>query len=87
MCTVTANANDHKSDAAKSRYPRCVAPQHLTNAHSKKQRNHDAIFGLYFAWYNFCRKHMAIKMTPAMKAEIADEQWSLKKLRTVAASA
>lgn len=35
----------------------------LTNAHSKKQRNHDATLGLYFAWYNFYRNHQTIKTT------------------------
>lgn len=59
----------------------------LTNAHSKKNRNHDAMLGLYFAWYNFCRHHMTVKSTPAVKAGIAAEKWTLEKLLTVAAKA
>ena len=58
----------------------------LTNAHSKKTRNHDAMLGLYFAWYNWCRKHMTIKTTPAVKAGIASEVWSLDKLLEMAAA-
>lgn len=59
----------------------------LTNAHSKKTRNHDAMLGLYFAWYNFCRKHATIKATPAPKAGLAGECWSLTRLLQEAAIA
>ena len=59
----------------------------LTNGHSKKNRNHDAMLGLYFAWYNWCRKHMTSKMTPAVNAGIATEQWTLERLLTEAAKA
>ena len=59
----------------------------LTNAHSKTTRNHDAMLGLYFAWYNFCRKHSTIKTTPAVKAGLTDSAWSMEKLLTVAAAA
>lgn len=58
----------------------------LTNAHSKKVRNHDAMLGLYFAWYNWCRKHSTIKTTPAVKAGFASEPWTLAELLTVAAA-
>jgi hypothetical protein len=33
----------------------------LTNAHSKKWENHEAMLGLYFAWYNFVRVHSTIR--------------------------
>jgi hypothetical protein len=59
----------------------------LTNAHSKKSRIRDAMLGLYFAWYNFCRNHMTIKTTPAVKAGIAVSKSSLEKLLEVAAAA
>ncbi len=59
----------------------------LTNAHSKKTRNHDAMLGLYFAWYNFCRKHQTIKATPAVKAGLATEPWTLARLLQEAAIA
>ena len=35
----------------------------LTNGHSKKRRNHEAMLGLYFSWYNWCRKHLTLKTT------------------------
>ncbi len=58
----------------------------LTNASSKKTRNHDAVLGLYFAWYNWCRKHATLKTTPAVKAGIASEQWTLERLLTAVAA-
>ena len=58
----------------------------LTNAHSNKTRNHDAMLGLYFAWYNGCRKHTSIKTTPAVKAGLASDIWTQEKLMTVAAA-
>lgn len=58
----------------------------LTNGHSKKTRNHDAMLGLYFAWYNWCRRHMTIKTTPAVKAGLANEQWTLERLLTASAT-
>ena len=57
----------------------------LTNAHSKKTRNHDAMIGLYFAWYNWCRHHLSIKTTPAVKAGLASAKWTLAELLTQAA--
>ncbi|MFO1043260.1 MAG: DDE-type integrase/transposase/recombinase [Planctomycetaceae bacterium] len=59
----------------------------LTNGFSKKTRNHDAMLGLYFAWYNWCRKHMTLKTTPAVKAGLASQQWTLEQLLTAAAAA
>jgi transposase-like protein/IS1 family transposase len=37
----------------------------LTNAFSKKWANHWAALCLHFAWYNFCRTHKTIRVTPA----------------------
>ena len=57
----------------------------LTNAHSKKWANHEAMLGLQFAWYNWCRRHMTIKTTPAVAAGLATEPWTLERLLTEAA--
>jgi IS1 family transposase len=40
----------------------------LTNAFSKKVDNHIHALALYFVWYNFCRIHKALRVTPAMAA-------------------
>jgi len=58
----------------------------LTNAFSKKWENHEAALGLFFAYYNFCRVHTTLKMTPAMQAGLASRPWSLAKLLQKAAA-
>jgi IS1 family transposase len=52
----------------------------LTNAFSKKLDNHKAACALHFAYYNFCRIHKSLRVTPAMEAGIASHVWSLNKL-------
>jgi hypothetical protein len=32
---------------------------------------------LHFAWYNFCRIHGTLRVTPAMEANLADHAWDL----------
>src|SRR5882762_8407723 len=52
----------------------------LTNGFSKKFENHWAALALYFAYYNFCRIHSSIRVTPAMEAKITDHVWDLSEL-------
>jgi hypothetical protein len=58
----------------------------LTNAFSKKRENHNAMFALYAAWYNWCRPHMTIKTTPSVAAGLAKEPWTLERLLKESAS-
>jgi hypothetical protein len=41
-----------------------------------------AALALYFAYYNFCRIHSTIRVTPAMEAGITDHVWDLAELLT-----
>jgi IS1 family transposase len=41
----------------------------LTNAFSKKWQNLRAAGALHFAYYNFCRVHSSLRVTPAIKPE------------------
>ena len=50
----------------------------LTNAHSKKWENHEYHLALWFLYYNFCRVHMTLKTTQAVKAGIADHPWTVE---------
>ena len=52
----------------------------LTNAFSKKWENHWAAVACWFAFYNFCRIHKSLRVTPAMAAGIADHVWSVREL-------
>jgi IS1 family transposase len=44
----------------------------LTNAFSKKIDNHIFMLALYFTFYNFCRIHKTLRVTPAMQAGLSD---------------
>jgi IS1 family transposase len=52
----------------------------LTNALSKKWENLENALALHFAYYNFCRVHQTLQVTPAMEAGITDHVWSLTEL-------
>ena len=52
----------------------------LTNAFSKKLSHLKAAVALHFAFYNLCRIHSSLRVTPAMQAGITDHQWSLTEL-------
>lgn len=52
----------------------------LTNAFSKKWEKLYAMLALYFTWYNFCRVHQSLRVTPAMEAKVTDHVWEIKEL-------
>jgi IS1 family transposase/transposase-like protein len=52
----------------------------LTNAFSKKLDNLKAAVTLYVAFYNFCRTHQTLRVTPAMEAGLTDHVWSVAEL-------
>jgi transposase-like protein/IS1 family transposase len=52
----------------------------LTNGFSKKLSHLKAAVALHFAYYNFCRIHSSIRVTPAMEAGITDHIWTIAEL-------
>ncbi len=58
----------------------CRRLTRLTNAFSKKFENFEAAVALNFAYYNFCKTHGALKMTPAMAAGIEKSHWTVAEL-------
>ena len=44
----------------------------LTNGFSKKLQNHEHALALHFMYYNFCRIHQTLRVTPAMEAGVCD---------------
>jgi len=52
----------------------------LTNAFSKKVENHEHMLAIYFMYYNFCRVHQTLRVTPAMEAGLADHVWSVEEM-------
>jgi transposase-like protein/IS1 family transposase len=57
----------------------------LTNAFSKKWENHWAAVAVWFTFYNFCRVHKSLRVTPAMAAGITNRIWSVRDLLEAAA--
>ncbi len=49
----------------------------LTNAFSKKFENHVHMVALYTVFYNFCRIHKTLRVTPAMAAGLTDRVWDM----------
>ncbi len=52
----------------------------LTNGFSKKVENLEHAVSLHFAYYNFCRIHQTLRVTPAMQAGLTDRAWSIDDL-------
>ena len=52
----------------------------LTNAFSKKLDNLRHAMALHFVYYNYCRVHMTLKMTPAQASGLADKAMKIEDL-------
>jgi hypothetical protein len=52
----------------------------LTNAFSKRYENHCHMVAIYYAYYNFCRVHQTLGVTPAMESGLAYHVWTLDEL-------
>ncbi|PKN86609.1 MAG: IS1 family transposase [Deltaproteobacteria bacterium HGW-Deltaproteobacteria-1] len=52
----------------------------LTNAFSKKIDNLAAAVALHFMYYNFCRIHKTLRVTPAMEAGLTDHVWTIEEI-------
>jgi IS1 family transposase len=52
----------------------------LTNAFSKKIEMHAHNVALHFMYYNFCKIHSSLRVTPAMEAGLATSPWGIEDL-------
>lgn len=52
----------------------------LTNAFSKNLENHCHTVAVYFAYYNLCRVHQTLRVTPAMEAGLTHHVWEITEL-------
>lgn len=52
----------------------------LTNGFSKRLENHRAAVALWICYYNLCRVHETLRMTPAMALGVTDHIWSIAEL-------
>lgn len=61
----------------------CKRLTRLSYSFSKKWSNLRAALALHFAFYNYCRVHSSLKMTPAMASGLTSTVWKLADLLTV----
>jgi IS1 family transposase len=52
----------------------------LTNGFSKKLENHIHMVAIYTVFYNFCKIHKTLRVTPAMEAKLTDRPWTLAEI-------
>ncbi len=52
----------------------------LTNAFSKRWTHLEAAYSLWFAYYNWCRVHSSLRVTPCMEAGIESRIWTIAEL-------
>ena len=45
-----------------------------------KRENHCHMVAIYYAYYNFCRVHQTLRVTPAMETGLSDHVWTLEEL-------
>src|SRR5437868_6443262 len=58
----------------------CRRLTRLTNAFSKKLENFKAAVALHYAYYNFVKTNIAVRMTPAMAAGVTNSLWTVRDL-------
>jgi IS1 family transposase len=56
----------------------------LTNAFSKKIENHGYAIALHFVYYNFCKIHTSLSITPAMQAGLTKRVMSVEDIANLA---
>ena len=54
----------------------------LTNGFSKTLVNLEATVAIFMTWYNFCRVHQTLRVTPAMEAGLTDHVWTIREQLT-----
>ncbi len=52
----------------------------LTNAFSKKIESHEHMMALSLMYYNFCRIHTTLRVTPAMEAGVSKHVWEVSEI-------
>jgi len=74
ICTSIVERSNLSTRTSLRRFTR------LTCGFSKKWENHWAAVALWFAYYNFCRIHKSLRVTPAMEAGITDHVLDISEL-------
>jgi len=52
----------------------------LCSGFSKSKKHLEAMVSIFMAWYNLCKVHQTLRMTPCMEMGITDHIWDLKEI-------
>jgi len=52
----------------------------MSDTISKKLENHEHAIAIHYLYYNFCRIHQTLRVTPVIEAGLSDHVWELKEL-------
>lgn len=77
MARVSTSHMERQNLTTRTQIRRLTRP---CNGFSKKLENYRPAIALHFAFYNFCRIHEALRVTPAMQAGITYHVWSIEEL-------
>jgi IS1 family transposase len=77
VCRITTSHVEKQNHTLRMH---CRRLTRLTNAFSKKLENFEAAVALNFAYYNFCKRNIAVRGTPAQAAGLAKEAWTVAEL-------
>jgi len=77
MATITTSHIEKQNHSLRMH---CRRLTRLTNAFSKKIENFEAAVALNVAYYNFCKRHITFRMTPAMAAGVEKSFWTVAEL-------
>jgi transposase-like protein len=76
ICTSHAERSNLSVRMHLRRYTR------LTSGFSKKLSHLKAAVDIYALWYNACRVHLTLRVTPMMQAGLSDHIWSIREMLT-----
>ncbi len=54
--------------------------EHLDGTPLENPDNHRHMVALFFFYYNFCRTHSTLRVTPAMEAGLTNYVWSIDEM-------
>jgi IS1 family transposase len=52
----------------------------LCNGFSKSKKHLEAMVAIFIAWYNFCRQHQSLRVSPCMEMGVTDHLWTLEEI-------
>jgi len=86
--TVSGNPDTHRISTSHVERANLSVRTHLRRftrlalGFSKSLEHLKAMVALYMTYFNFCRVHSTLRVTPAMQAGIADHIWTVEELLT-----